>query len=249
MNGRFRRTRSLAPLLFGALLTSGCQLSGAGSAAVNPSGPFNLKGSGPGSGTATASGDAPLKDEAAAKRKPAVDPFAQPTDRRGFGASSTEPEGKEATTVSYIPPTTTSPYRAQAPNFGAAGQKAPASAGRVVTLTPGELRAEGDGDTATKTDARSDDVKDLDKRMQQLEQRLEQRDRAVRQSGAEVQAASEELRKTLTQVETWRKEMDEMRTTMRKRDREDIEMLKPLVERLQRELGEDAPAESRRDVP
>jgi peptidoglycan hydrolase CwlO-like protein len=80
--------------------------------------------------------------------------------------------------------------------------------------------------------------------MQQLEQRLEQRDLAVRQSGAEVQAATEELRKTVTHVETWRKEADELRTQMHNRDKEEIDMLKKQIQLVERLLAEESPASS-----
>ena len=165
--------------------------------------------------------------------------------------ADSEPKGKEATRgeVDYLPPTPpgsgSNDLKTAAPDAAATtgqveggARKSATTAARPSNTSAGDGRFERVGEMALHYDASSSELKALETRMQQLEHRLEQRDKVVRQSGEEVQAATEELHRTLANVETWRKEVEETRAKLRDRDRADIESLKATVKTLERLLDE-----------
>jgi hypothetical protein len=242
---RLRRRRMLAPVLFGALVTGGCQLLGTDTAPLTPPQTFGDKApetgaqmqktgpfAGPNNGTPA--------DQTAMLGTPRP---GQAPRRHESPASAFEPEAKEATNVDYIPPATASPYnRATTVSSTARAPSRPdptLPTGRVVTLTPGEFRVERDADVTLKCNSGDPDAKKLETRVQQLEHRLEQRDRIVRESGTEIQAANEELRKTVAHVEALRNEVHEMRARLGNRDKEDIESLQLTIKALEKLLAEE----------
>ncbi len=243
---RLRRRRLLAPVLFGALMTGGCELLGTDTVQLTPPRTFGDK--------APETGVQPKDTGASAGPKKETPPEqaallgtprpGQAPGRHESSVSGFEPEAKEATNVDYIPPTTASAYNRATVVSGAprvSPRPAPTQpTGRVVTLTPGEFRVERDTDTTMKYTPDDPDGKKLETRVQQLEQRLEQRDRVVRQSGTEMQAANEELRKTLAHVEALRNEVNEMRARLGNRDKEDVETLQLTVKALEKMLGEES---------
>ena len=96
MIGMLRGGRLLAPVLFGTLLSGGCQSSGTDSRPITPPGAFD-------------------KSKVKANEKPAAGPFADRKDDTGFrpkqetevrdvSAPDAGSKGTEAKNVTYIPP-------------------------------------------------------------------------------------------------------------------------------------------------
>jgi hypothetical protein len=232
---KLRKRRLLAPVLCGTLLTGGCELLGTSTAPLTPPRSFGDKASDAGAQPGAAGrpagprGELP-PDQTAVLGTPRP---GQPSGRRD-PISGLEPEPKEATTVDYIPPGPGSPYSPAAalPQAKSAQQT---TAGRVMTLTPGEFRIDRDNEMAAKLNAGEPDARKLDTRVQQL-------DRLVRQSGTEVQAANDDLRKTAAQVDALRNEVNELRAQLRKRDSDDIESLQRTVKALEKLAGEESTA-------
>jgi hypothetical protein len=221
-------------------MTGGCQLLGTD---PTPLRSFGDKAPESGAQPKDTGASAGAKKEAAAAQA-AVSATPRPGQgpgRQELPVLGVEPDAKEATTVDYIPPVTTSPYNRATTVSGAPRVSSRLDSSqptdRVVTLTPGEFRVERDADA---------DDKKLETRVQQLEERLEQRDRTVRQSGAETQTANEELRKMREHVEALRNEVTEMRARLANRDKEDIEALQRTVKALEKLVGEDGAS---RDYP
>ncbi len=250
MIGRLRRSRLLAPVLFGSLLTGGCQLFGPDAPPKTQTGLNDNK---------TTKTDAPSLLTGSGDRKNEAGPD-QPvatafrnrpeSESRDAAAVTLDPRTKEAPNVSYIPPTAPTPgasgpagltIRPNA-NQQTAGDAAP---GRILSPPPGESLLKREDEMTMKSSVGDANLKLLQTQIQQNQQRLEQRDKAVRQSEAEVQAAAEALRTTRAKVESSQKELDDVKTQLRNRDKEDIAILTPLVEALERRLKEEAPPENR----
>jgi hypothetical protein len=220
MFGSLRRKRLLAPVLCGSLLSGGCYLFGPETGQFPQSGAVNDKAVGqdgqPGAGT----GQAP---------KPAALPERHPPD---VPPPVPDAQGKEATTVSYIPPSGgLSPYSPIIGPSGPAGSRLPGS-----NVVPVENRTGQETDLPTNYNG--SDIDSYRARVQQLEQRLEQRERAAKRSSAELQAATEELQRTRNELAAARKEADDLRARMRDRERENNEALRAYCNKLEQLLGE-----------
>ncbi len=255
MIGLLRGRRLLAPVLFSTLLSGGCQLFGTDSKPITPAGAFDKK--------KINTTEQPLsvptaerKNEGGANTQQAGDGFRPKREVEGREVSAADAGlKKDATNVVYIPPTSSIAIRPTSAPSGPSGvpvrpdlsaQTSTGAAGTILNSSPLN-KLDRETDAAVKVNTAAPETKSLEVRMLQLEQRLEQRDRAVKQTGAEVQAATEELHRTLGSVETWRKEVDEARAKLQKREKEDIETMKLTVKTLERMLAEDAPGENRRE--
>ena len=277
MLGLLRRQRLLAPVLFGTMLTGGCQLFGTNAPSSPRSGAIDGK-----------IVNSQQTDSAVSPRKgagPELPPVVETNgsgrgdDGRPVSSLRSSTEGKEATTVtrisstpdastggssrtidlSTLPPgtrttvtssTVANPSNAVPAASGPAGQvvrtdarqqTAPGTPNRLPTGSAEEQTDRADEMTMKYRSGSDDAIKRMELRLQSLEQRLELGDRAVRQSGVEVKAATEEVQRTRVQNEGLRKEADELRIKLRNRDKEEIESLKTQIETARRLIGKEPP--------
>jgi hypothetical protein len=232
-----------AALLFGGLLTGGCQWPASNAQQLTPDG--FVKDSPAGKDTQFVADNATGQNQnPAPDHRPPGDVSMTVTERPDHPGPILETPGKDATTVSYIPPmgTAQSPYSPIAAPSGPSAATLPTDTvrrtdatptGRPVNLILSDTRSARDVEMTAKYDG-DNKLEAVLARVQQLEQRLEQRDQAVKQSGVEVQTATEEVHRTRTQLASLRKELDETRATMHDHDREYREAMTQCVELLER---------------
>jgi hypothetical protein len=110
----------------------------------------------------------------------------------------------------------------------------PPGGGAILNLAPGEQPVQRLAEVTLRLQAREEEAKRLEARLQQLTAILEQRGQTVSQSTREVQEATEEIRKTRTTLQATRQEVDDAWAALRRREKEDIETMKECLRKMER---------------
>jgi hypothetical protein len=124
----------------------------------------------------------------------------------------------------------------------------PSIGGEIWSTAPGQHPIERLGELTLRLQAKEEEVKKLEARLQQVTTALEQRGQSVGQSTRDVQEATEEIRRTRTALQTTRQEVNDAWNDLRRREKEDIETIKLLLQKLERP-GENLPSPGNNDIP
>ncbi len=96
----------------------------------------------------------------------------------------------------------------------------PSVGGAISNLPPGEHLVERLAEMTLRLQAKEEETKKLEARLQQLTAALEQRAQSVSQSTRGVQEATEEIRRTRTTLQSTRQEVDDAWAALRRRTKE-----------------------------
>jgi hypothetical protein len=250
MDGKSRWRGWLVPWLLGAAMQSGCQLFNPNTTAEPP------LANGPAGQDRLVAVAQPGVDPTTIK------PLPVPTVPNSGGQSSYAPVSLSAPVLSQaanpppppsvlpppvaVTPLPTLPPAAQPPagpsiTFleanadGDAHQLVrPSVGGAISNLPPGEHPVERLAEMTLRLQAKEEETKKLEARLQQLTAALEQRAQSVSQSTREVQEATEEIRRTRTTLQSTRQEVDDAWAALQRREKDDIDLVKGILEKMER---------------
>jgi hypothetical protein len=183
-------------------------------------------------------------------------PVAAPAgDAMGFGAMAST--GVVVSQTAYPPapppllppPANVSPMPTLAPAAQAAAQAVtitdarpegdhqlarPSGTGSILNMQPGDHPIERLAEVTLRLQAKEEEARKLEARLQQMTALVEQRGQSVSAATHDVQEATEEIRQTRKALQTTRQEVDEAWANLRRREKEDIDTIKEILKKLDR---------------
>jgi hypothetical protein len=110
----------------------------------------------------------------------------------------------------------------------------PPGTGSILNLQPGDLPIERLAEVTLRLQAKEEDARKLEARLQEMTALVEQRSLSVSTATRDVQEATEEIRQTRKALQTTRQEVDDAWTALRRREKEDIDTIKEILKKLDR---------------
>jgi len=93
-----------------------------------------------------------------------------------------------------------------------------------------------------KMSAIEDDRKTMAGKLQQVEVQMRDKDNAIVQATYEIQESTKQIRRTRDEMQTWKQEMDEMRSKVKNVERDNRQTLEGVVKALESFLDREKPA-------
>ncbi len=125
----------------------------------------------------------------------------------------------------------------------------PTANGALLNMAPGESPVERLTKMTEKLESAEALRKTLETRVQQLTADAEQREKVLQRVTREIQEASEEVQSMFLVAQSLRQEMDDVRASLNRRDKDEIETLKVINKMLERMAEEKSRPEGEERTP
>jgi hypothetical protein len=119
---------------------------------------------------------------------------------------------------------------------------APTSSGSVLQLPPGKAPIEKALELSARLDVCCADAAALKQRVQALEEAVAARDRLMSGATRDFQEANAELARVRRELDGWAQDLKQQQTRIGQQDKEQQELLRTLIQTLEKAVGPDAPA-------